>query len=186
MPQIYTYSDELTHYGRLGMKWGQHIFGKERASSTRKKRRSLREIRRDRKESKIERARKNLEEREVNRRKTILSDPKLLDKHKAEFTSEEINKAIDRFRVEKNLTAIANETHSERIKVANRGKDYVKLVVDYTATSINAYNNVARIYNAFSDPNQKKLPLIQDKPQQAQQNQNSQQNQTQQDQQKKK
>lgn len=171
MPQINTYSDELTHYGRLGMKWGQHIFGKEQTPSKRRKRRTLREIRRDRKESKIEKARKTLEEREVNRRKTILSDPKLLDKHKAEFTSEEINKAIERFRVEKNLTAIANETHAERIKVANRGKDYVKLVVDYTATSINAYNNIAKIYNAFSDPKQKKWPLIQDKPPQVQQNQ---------------
>ena len=26
MPKIIEYSDELTHYGRLGMKWGQHIF----------------------------------------------------------------------------------------------------------------------------------------------------------------
>lgn len=26
MPKIIEYPDELTHYGRLGMKWGQHIF----------------------------------------------------------------------------------------------------------------------------------------------------------------
>lgn len=30
MPKIIEYSDELTHYGRLGMKWGQHIFGREK------------------------------------------------------------------------------------------------------------------------------------------------------------
>lgn len=34
------YPDELYHYGRKGMKWGQHIFGKERSSGTSKKKKS--------------------------------------------------------------------------------------------------------------------------------------------------
>lgn len=34
------YPDELYHYGRKGMKWGQHIFGKERSSGTKKRKKS--------------------------------------------------------------------------------------------------------------------------------------------------
>ena len=34
------YPDELYHYGRKGMKWGQHIFGKERSSGTKRKKKS--------------------------------------------------------------------------------------------------------------------------------------------------
>lgn len=34
------YPDELYHYGRKGMKWGQHIFGKERSSGTKRKKTS--------------------------------------------------------------------------------------------------------------------------------------------------
>lgn len=34
------YPDELYHYGRKGMKWGQHIFGKERSSGTNRKKSS--------------------------------------------------------------------------------------------------------------------------------------------------
>lgn len=34
------YPDELYHYGRKGMKWGQHIFGKERSSGTKRKKSS--------------------------------------------------------------------------------------------------------------------------------------------------
>ena len=38
------YPDELYHYGRKGMKWGQHIFGKERSSGTRKRKKSSEDV----------------------------------------------------------------------------------------------------------------------------------------------
>ena len=34
----YTYTDELYHYGRKGMKWGQHIFAKAHARKVNKQR----------------------------------------------------------------------------------------------------------------------------------------------------
>ena len=174
MPIMQEYPDELTHYGRLGMKWGQHIFGKDKTGSgkrrsTKKKKATIRERLKNRKINKIEKVRATMAEQEVLRRKKILSDPKLLDRYKSEFTSEEINNAIDRFRVEKNLKAIANETHAERLKSARKGQEYAKLVVDYTATSMNAYNNFAKIYNAFSDDKGKKFPIIGEKPNQQKQ-----------------
>ena len=38
------YPDELYHYGRKGMKWGQHIFGKERSSGTKKRKKSSEDV----------------------------------------------------------------------------------------------------------------------------------------------
>lgn len=189
MPQIYTYSDELTHYGRLGMKWGQHIFGKERYARMTQKR-ALKKARKTRAKKQKEKAAKAKSDAElIERKKKILSDPYMFEKNKHLFTTEEIKAQTERYKAEQELSMTVNKMHEERIKKLNRGQTYVKELVDYTATGINAYNNIARIYNTFSDPGSTKLPLINDKPiQQAQQqqNQNNQQQQNQQNQNKKK
>lgn len=171
MPIISEYSNELTHYGRLGMKWGQHLFGKDDSGTgvKRRKRLDLRAKLRARKEKKQERLRKAAEEQELARRKAILSNAKLLDKYKDEFTTDEINRAIERFRAEKNLKAVANETHAERMKELRKGYDYTKAIVDYTAASMNAYNNFAKIYNTFSSDDKKRLAIIGEKPNQSNQ-----------------
>ena len=161
MPQIYTYSDELTHYGRLGMKWGQHIYGREPSSGIKRpKRKSWKEKRADKKKAAEKRATEIEAERVAARRKSILSGPAALNKHRDEFTTEEIRKAIERFSVEKDLARVANETHSERMKTANRGKDYVDTVVGYTTSSIKMYNNFAHIRNAIAGPEQPQWRII--------------------------
>lgn len=134
--------DELEHYGRKGMKWYQHIFGKE-AAATRKRNKQLKKARKAR-QKKAEAAKKAAKQEEKKRaqRAKYLSDPGKLYKHRAEFSSEDIEQAMKRFDWEQKVRQnYMNRTTYAATVVGN----YIKLAGNVVA----GYNTAASVYNAW-------------------------------------
>lgn len=107
------YEEYLMHYGRLGMKWGQHIFGKDRSSGTRRAKR----ISRKQKRANAMAVRRKLEAE--RRKEKILSNPKLLYKHRKSFSQKEIKDAISRIRAEQELKSLSTSVLSKGEKFVN-------------------------------------------------------------------
>lgn len=93
----YEYSDELYHYGRKGMKWGQHIFGKVKASAGR--------AIADRRE------RKRLEKL----RKTPIS----------RLTEAELKERISRMKLEKEVSDLMRSTSETDARYISTGKKII-------------------------------------------------------------
>lgn len=156
--------DSLEHYGRKGMHWYEHIFGKEQshakyAKSGTKKSSSISSKKEERKKEKARKeaqrkAKKERAEKEKKEaiRKAILKSPSKLYKHRDEFTKEEIDAAIENFEMEKKLKDFAKTD-------IQRGADMVQSMFKITTNGISVYNSVARIYNSLGDPNDR-IPYI--------------------------
>ena len=103
----YVYSDELYHYGRKGMKWGQHIFGKPRGGSKGTvvaKKKSLSDKAKEAKEAKKKAA---AAAAEAERKK----DPR-------NMSDEDLRKAISRKQLENEY----RKYHPEKV---SKGKEFV-------------------------------------------------------------
>lgn len=117
----YVYSDELYHYGRKGMKWGQNIFGKKRSASkgrvVAKKKQSLldkaKEAQAAKKKAKAEAKAKAAEEARKR-------DPK-------NMTDAEIKRAIERKQLENKY----REYYPEKV---SRGKQFISKFLDESLT----------------------------------------------------
>lgn len=111
--------DELMHYGRKGMKWGQNIFAKVRANSIRRK-----------KVKNLEKARAA----KVQKQKEAADRQKLLDKGAVpvkKMTTEEIQQKIARMELEKNYNKLKLETS----KVA-KGKKFAMDILEQSGKNI--------------------------------------------------
>lgn len=112
------YTDELYHYGRKGMRWGQHIFGKEPTGSSRKRsgKKSASPILNKMKTALDDRKKKKEEAEKAERRAKILKGDKKLAK---EMSNEELADAIKHLELEQRYNTLATQT-------STKGQEYAK------------------------------------------------------------
>ena len=102
--------DELMHYGRVGMKWGQHIFGKVKAANTKHKRKKNLEKAR---QAKVEKAKAAAERQEAIRKGKIKTK---------DLTDDELRARTERLRAEKAYNDLKAETTKVNV---SKGKKYL-------------------------------------------------------------
>lgn len=112
------YTDELYHYGRKGMRWGQHIFGKEPTGSSRKRsgKKSASPILNKMKTALDDRKKKKEEAEKAERRTKVLKGDKKLAK---EMSNEELADAIKHLELEQRYNTLTEQTSS-------RGREFTK------------------------------------------------------------
>lgn len=162
------YRESLEHYGRKGQRWGEHIFGKERTGSKRKKRTFSEKVKARRKKraaKRVARAKARAEKQQQEaqkkaakqqvakekKRQAILNNPTSLYKHRREFTADEIQAAMKQFDLEKKLSEYSKND-------LKNGAEFINTMFSYVNNSINLYNAAARIANSVSEDS--KLPII--------------------------
>lgn len=155
-------SDEnsLEHYGRLGMKWGQHIFGKDEESKAeraakkvkKKRERALKKARA--RKIKLDKAKQKETKFLKENRDKILRNPKLLKKYQYHFSDEEVFNALRRFDYDSRLANV-------QLAKIERGRRAVENLSGFAKSSINTYNSLARTYNSFTNDPNSKLKIIQ-------------------------
>lgn len=118
---MYEHSDELYHYGRKGMKWGQHIFGKVKTAR----------IARKRKAALVKaRATKAANKAAAEKRARDVEKGKISAK---KMTDAELKKRMERLQLEKNYTDLVNQVNTNH---NNRGKRFVNKFLDSTVDKV--------------------------------------------------
>lgn len=154
MAKIYYESDELYHYGVLGMKWGVR---RDRSKPGYFKRKKLKKQRLNNLE-KARQARVAKREHEAAKQKALkIGNATEVLKYKNELTYKELTDAYNRINVETNLKNIsAKEIASGKSRV-DRMLDTAVKVQDIVDKGTKAYNTIAKINNSLNDD---KLPIL--------------------------
>lgn len=179
------YDPYLMHYGVMGMKWGQHLFGK--ISGAGRKAKGISDVKSakrltSRSKSFASRVQRRMQIQQANKIKdaqktlgirdesgTLSKDKrkakvlksrsaKELYKHADLFTTEELNNAYQRLSLEKRISELEPRKQSTVDKWIDRTTKTVRLASNaaaITTQGINLYNNMAVTYNSLQGGNMK-------------------------------
>lgn len=141
----YMANNYLAHHGVLGMKWGQHIFGKIKSalSSRKKKKQNAKNLEKAR-EAKVS---KKEQQKQLEAKKNAVlksrSAKKLYD-NASLFSDEELKSAYNRLQLEANIASLAPKTKS-------RGQRYAETALFWIGTAGNVMKKGTEAYNAYVD-----------------------------------
>lgn len=130
-------SEYLMHYGRKGMKWGEHIFGKIKTNKTVKKQRK------DEAE-KVDIAKRKEEIIKSRSAKQLYDNADL-------FTTNELFEAYNRLALEKKIKTLAPTEVSKGQKFIDKFDAMSKNVSKLTNAGVDLYNMTAKLYNTFTE-----------------------------------
>lgn len=118
----YTENDELMHYGRKGMKWGQHIFGKVKTGASRVGRKI---------------SEKNAHRKEVRRANRLRSKPL------SKLTDEELKQRISRLNMEKQAFDLIKQTtpsvQSGKKFMSSAGEAFSQAIISASKDAVGTY-----------------------------------------------
>lgn len=132
----YAYSDELYHYGRKGMKWHQHIFGKDNKNSSGAKKKKASELDRLKKRA-IEKHQAKKQRKHDESQKKQLEKKETRERLKADMKSPkkmsdaELKSRIERLKMEKDYKDLLNNTSG-----ISKGKKFVANVLEKSGESL--------------------------------------------------
>lgn len=144
----YAANNYLAHHGVLGMKWGQHIFGKVKSSISNHRKASTRK-------KNLEKARKVKAENKQNQLTTEEKKREILKSRSAAklyknadlFSDDELRSAYNRLQLEANINRLVPQTKSRAQRAVENTLYGLTIAGNVMEKGTKAYNAFADIYN---------------------------------------
>ena len=178
-------SDELYHYGRQGMKWGQHIFGSNQIGSSGRKKygnsrssngKKTAESLMDKLDAKRKARAKAKAEKEAKEKAAAEERAKIYRENKRQevarsrsakdiyenanlFTTQELQSMYNRLQLEQNIKNLAPKEVNKGKKLADEAVDWSDKADKLMTSGKKLYNQFAALYNTFNKKGNS-IPLI--------------------------